>query len=236
LVETHRRGLKTAQQVAAVTDAAEWIQTVIELHRPDATRILDFPHAAQRISQIGQLALDPQAPESATWLTDQLHTLKHAGPAEVLAQLPLFTENLAYLEKRQAQMQYPTFQAQSWPIGSGSVESANKLVVEARLKGAGMHWSRSQVNPMLALHNVVCNDRWREAWPQIADHLCRQAALKRRQLQSSVGLTFNLTPLHLSLPHHLNLIALPPIILGVAFLPIVLSFVLQKTEPHPLKL
>ena len=31
---------------------------------------------------------------------------------------------LAYLEKREAQMQYPAFQAQGWPIGSGAVESA----------------------------------------------------------------------------------------------------------------
>lgn len=193
LVETHRRGLETAQQVAAVTDAAEWIQTVIEFHRPDALRILDFPHAAQRISQIGPLILDPQASETTTWLTNQLHLLKHDGPAEVLVELrrlqqqhpqqPLLTENLAYLEKRQDQMQYPTFQAQGWPIGSGSVESANKLVVEARLKGAGMHWDRAQVNPMLALRNVVCSDRWTEAWPQIADRLCRQAALRRQQLQ-----------------------------------------------------
>jgi hypothetical protein len=60
-------------------------------------------------------------------------------------------------------MQYPLFQAQGWPIGSGIAESANKLVVEVRLKGAGMHWARASVNPMLALRNAVCNDRWDEA-------------------------------------------------------------------------
>ncbi|MSP14427.1 MAG: hypothetical protein EXR62_15925, partial [Chloroflexi bacterium] len=43
----------------------------------------------------------------------------------------------------------------------------NKLVVQARLKGAGMHWARQHVNPMLALRNVVCNDRWEEAWREI---------------------------------------------------------------------
>ena len=32
-------------------------------------------------------------------------------------------------------MQYPTFLAAGWPIGNGAVESGNKLVVEARLKG-----------------------------------------------------------------------------------------------------
>jgi len=41
--------------------------------------------------------------------------------------------NLVYLEKRKDQLQYPQFQTQGWPIGSGIVESGNKLVVEARL-------------------------------------------------------------------------------------------------------
>ncbi|HEY6409025.1 MAG TPA: hypothetical protein VIY29_16310 [Ktedonobacteraceae bacterium] len=51
-----------------------------------------------------------------------------------------------------------------WPMGSGSVESANKLVVEARLKGAGMRWGRHNVNPMLVLRNAVCKRRWQETW------------------------------------------------------------------------
>jgi len=49
-----------------------------------------------------------------------------------------------------------------WPIGSGMVESANKLIVEARLKGAGMHWDPANVNKMLIVHNAVCNDRFKE--------------------------------------------------------------------------
>ncbi len=54
-----------------------------------------------------------------------------------------------------------------WPMGSGMVESANKLVVEAQLKGSGMHWARDNVNAMLAVRNVVCNDRWAEGWAQM---------------------------------------------------------------------
>src|SRR5437016_5979462 len=69
-------------------------------------------------------------------------------------------------------MQYPTYQQAGWPIGSGSVESANKVVVEARLKGAGMRWERHNVNRMLALRNAVCNRRWTETW---------QAARRQRQ-------------------------------------------------------
>lgn len=201
LVETHRRGVENAQQVAAVMDGAEWLQGFVAYHRADARRILDFPHAAEYVSKIGQAAYGADTPELAAWLPTQLHELKHSGPAPVLAELRRLTqthpaahslglpEALAYLEKRQAQMQYPTFQAQGWPIGSGAVESANKLVVEDRLKGAGMHWAPEHVNPMLALRNTVCNDRWAEIWPQIETRLRLQARqaqtvrLQKRQQQ-----------------------------------------------------
>ncbi len=51
LVETRRRGLEDATQVAAVTDGAVWLQGLIEVQCPQAVRILDFPHAAQRLSE-----------------------------------------------------------------------------------------------------------------------------------------------------------------------------------------
>jgi hypothetical protein len=35
------------------------------------------------------------------------------------------------------------------------VESATKLVVEARLKGAGMHWAEAHGNPLLALRKAI---------------------------------------------------------------------------------
>lgn len=76
-------------------------------------------------------------------------------------------------------MQYPQFRRDGWPIGSGMVESANKNVVEARLKGPGMHWQRKNVNPMLALRNAVCNDRWREMWQKALRQHRKLQALQR---------------------------------------------------------
>jgi hypothetical protein len=57
--------------------------------------------------------------------------------------------------------------AQGYPIGSGGVESANKVVVEARLKGSGMHWARATVNPLVALRCRWCNGHWTREWPAI---------------------------------------------------------------------
>jgi hypothetical protein len=191
LVETQRRGVETAQAVAAVTDGAEWIQKFIDHHRFDAVRILDFPHAAEYMSTFAQVLWGANSEEKANWLHEQLHQLKTAGATPVLttlrqvasqqAERPELTGALAYLEKRTAHMQYPTFQAAGWPIGDGAVESANKLVVEARLKGSGMHWARPNVDPMLALRNIACNDRWAEAWPQITATLRQQAQQRTTQ-------------------------------------------------------
>ena len=97
-------------------------------------------------------------------LRDLSRDLEATGKADPAAR-KVVKGSLEYLEKRREQIRYAEFQAMGYPIGSGAVESANKLVVEARLKGSGMHWARDDVNPMVALRNIVCSDRWEEAWP-----------------------------------------------------------------------
>ena len=197
LVETHRRGVEQATEVCAVQDGAEWLQGLVDYHRADAVRILDFVHAAEYVNAIGQAVQAAGGRLSATWLTGVLHRLKHQGPERVLKHLawlaarypsPVVQEQLAYLQKRAAHMQYPSYQQAGWPIGSGNVESANKLVVEARLKGAGMRWGRQNVNPMLVLRNAVCNRRWNETW---ATALTQRQVLRtsRRQADSQQRLT-----------------------------------------------
>jgi hypothetical protein len=195
LVEMHRRSVEKAGEVAAVMDGAEWEQGFADYHCPAAIRILDFPHAAEHVNQIGEALYGEHTAESRAWLSERLHRLKHEGPDELLLefqQLQLahpekeaIASNLAYLAKRRAQMQYPHFQAQGWPIGSGIVESGNKLVVEARLKGAGMHWAETHVNPMLTIRNIICSDRWKEEWPKIEARLRQQARERRTQLHCS---------------------------------------------------
>jgi hypothetical protein len=177
--ETQRRGTETAGVVCAVQDGAVWLQELVAVHRPDAVRILDFAHAVQQISAVGQAVWGAGSGEAMAWLDRQCHALKHDAPDDVLAAIRAVPVDkaaipaqaaatrdavLGYLESRRAQIEYARFQAAGYPIGSGIVESANKLVVEARLKGAGMHWERAHVNPMLTLRNAVCNQRWQEIW------------------------------------------------------------------------
>jgi len=186
-VETHRRGTSNAQRVCAVVDGAEWEQEFITFHRWDAVRILDFAHAAGYVAQAGQAVFGVGTAETSEWIGEQLHELKHGKPRHVLdamrrlkelardeEALASVTQGLEYLEKRREQVQYALFRSLGYPIGSGIVESANKLVVEARLKGAGMHWRREHVNPMLALRTLECSERWEEDWPLVRQRLSTQ--------------------------------------------------------------
>jgi hypothetical protein len=189
-LELHRRGLEGARRVGAVVDGAVWCQSFVDLHYPEAVRILDFAHAAEYLTVIAQMQGVAGPLVSPTRLAELRHALKHDGPASVLPLLRTLVATqsnttdlascLAYLESREAQMQYPAFLADGWPIGSGMVESANKLVVEDRLKGAGMHWAEANVNGLLALRNAVCNDRWDESWTVIEREQRSQVSARRQ--------------------------------------------------------
>lgn len=191
LAETYRRGVGTALVVVAVMDGADWLQRFIDFHRPDAIRILDFPHAVGYLTQASHEAFGAGTAATSEWLGTQAHALKHDGPDAVLAALRALPPGeqrdtaLGYLEPRLAQLQYPTFRAAGYPIGSGIVESANKVVVQDRLKGSGMHWAPASVDPMLALRTVACADRWDEAWPQISRRLRADARARSRQLRAN---------------------------------------------------
>lgn len=191
--ELRRRRVGEARQICSVTDGAEWCQSLMSIYRPDTLQILDFAHAAEHLSQLLEALEQAGLRFPDRMLSRCLHVLKQRGPAALLrmanrlsndlAQQKGTGEHLEYLRKREALMQYPTFRTQGWPIGSGMVESANKLVVQARLKGPGMHWQRSHVNPMLALRLAECNDRWQEMWHQ-AVHQQRCVHASQRSTQT----------------------------------------------------
>jgi len=193
VAELRRRGIERAKEVCAIQDGAEWIQGFVQGHRHDAVRILDCAHAASYVYESADKIREGGGHLPAKWVDGVLHRLKHEGPTRVLRHLsrvarryPQIQGQVTYLQKRRDLMDYPTYQQQGWPIGSGSVESSHKLVVQARLKGPGMHWKPEHVNPMLALRLALLNERWGESWQdqdrlrQRQQHLKRQARQQQR--------------------------------------------------------
>ena len=188
--EVRRRGVERAKEVCAIQDGAEWIQGFVRGHRHDALRILDFAHAAKYVDQIGAAVRVGGGHLPTKWEEAVLHRLKHEGPTRVLEHLswlaqryPQVHTDVTYLLKRRELLDYPSYRAAGWPIGSGSVESSHKLVMQARMAGPGMHWKPEHVNPMLALRLALCNDRWPEYWAEQLRLRLRQRLLARRTHQ-----------------------------------------------------
>lgn len=156
---------------------------------------IPLPPEDQMLS--GQQAAKRQQKRFEQWLQEQGHELKTGDAAQVLAELErlrtlmqekgqagaveTLDKSLHYLRERREMIRYASFRAQGYPIGSGSVESANKLVVQSRMKQAGMRWGPSHVNAMLAMRNLACNDRWTEGWAAIRGMWRKQEAAARTQ-------------------------------------------------------
>jgi hypothetical protein len=180
LAEVHERGVENAEKVLAVNDGSLWIQSLTDYHCPDAIHILDFSHAAEHLATAGKAVLEEHSDRFQNWYREAAHRLKHQPPGQTLARLYLMHRQTAdqsaqdtilqqidYLERRRAQIDYPYFRARHYPIGSGSIESAHKHVVQKRMKQAGMRWADDNINPMLALRNLIANDRWHDGWDAI---------------------------------------------------------------------
>ncbi len=83
--EVRRRKVGEAKQACAVMDGADWLQTFTDRHRPDALRILDFPHAAEHITKLVEAVTQTGMRFPPQMLDRCLHILKHRGPRPRLA-------------------------------------------------------------------------------------------------------------------------------------------------------
>lgn len=148
-------------------------------------QILDFYHASGHLA--GAAPGMRGKSERATWLTDACHSLKHdAGAASRLADElatqvqsgsrlrsaePALQAAAGYFANNLERMNYSTFTAMNFPIGSGVTEAACKTVVKARLCGSGMQWTRSGAQTVLTLRSILLStSRWASLWQYLDQH------------------------------------------------------------------
>ena len=70
------------------------------------------------------------------------------------------TSEIHYFETNRHRMRYAEFRAEGYPIGSGTMESACKRVIGARLKQAGRRWTKAGAQAVLSLRTHLLSDRW----------------------------------------------------------------------------
>lgn len=149
-------GLDRADVWVALSDGGAGLEDWVRTNFPRVGAVvLDFFHAAEYLGKLAA-ALHPhdegKAQEQAgAWA----RVLRDEGGDAMIGVLEAFdwpavkgragvrAEVLGYFRNQRHRMDYPTYEANGWFIGSGAVESACKTVVGQRLKGSGMRWSEA---------------------------------------------------------------------------------------------
>ena len=178
-------GCERAAELVVLGDGAEWIWKIVRHHFSDAVEILDFYHASEHVWEIARSVFGEQNPAGERWAEKQCERLQKQGPdglMRALRALLRFGERhglcesareavrvgLEYFGRHRERMQYPRYRKAGLMIGSGPVEAACKVVVGARLKQAGMRWSVTGADAVLAARTAVlggCYDEIaRHAW------------------------------------------------------------------------
>jgi hypothetical protein len=170
LLELARRTGFGATALSCITaDGAPWIWNLADAYFPNSRQILDWYHARQHLSVAAQ-ALFPDQPTAATaWFQAHTDDLFEGHLPSIVAELDQADRDdvAAYFRTHQARMAYSDFQAEGFPIGSGSVESEVKQF-KHRLDGPGMTWSRPGVEHMIRLRAAVLDGSFDARWSQAA--------------------------------------------------------------------
>lgn len=170
-----RRGVEKAKTLVSVNDGAVWIWLIVAMCYAPCVEIIDWWHLVEKLWAAANALLGQGQAQTTAWVHQQkshlwtgqrravLQALRHLCPRT--APLPEAVRPLlSYLFHHRHRMDYERFRQAGYPVGSGSTESACKVVVQERMKQAGMRWNRESAQAMLALRCVLLSGRWDEVW------------------------------------------------------------------------
>jgi hypothetical protein len=171
-VHAEKRGIRNAVEVIGIHDGGNWIDPLWEQHFNCHARILDYYHAAEHLHEAAK-ATHPADAKTAKILGDDLVTLMWDGNTEqLLTRLrdlstqagepmendppthprKILAQKIGYFQTHKNHMDYPTYRAKGWPIGSGITESGVKLYGK-RVKGTEQFWNVAGAETILALRS-----------------------------------------------------------------------------------
>lgn len=147
------------------------------------SQVLDFYHATQYLAKVAKVVHPRSVEYQRAWMDSHCHILKYevGAASRLLAEMEAIEpkrlpesvrsgllDAITYFRHHHHQMHYAQAVAWNLPIGSGVTESACKLIVKARLCGAGMKWKERGAGIVLSLRTLTYTPgRWQQFWSKI---------------------------------------------------------------------
>lgn len=145
-----QRQAQLAQELIFLGDGAEWIWNLVQEHYPEAIQIVDWFHATEYIAPVATAAFSSEDQQQA-WIKQVRADLWDGDLEAVIVAFDRFTAHqraaeaatkaVTYFTNNRQRMDYPTYRAKGYQIGSGTIESGCKQIVSQRLKVAGAIWA-----------------------------------------------------------------------------------------------
>lgn len=155
------RGSGTALRMQCVADGEDALEKALRDAFPHAVFTNDFYHACEHAHALCLALLpEPEAGREYRFLKGLLYRvgadsvvrrIRKKYAAELKASETAAKE-LAYLDKRAANMRYGWLRGNGYFVGSGHVEAAARILVVRRCKQAGMHWRLHNAVRVCAIH------------------------------------------------------------------------------------
>lgn len=160
-------GIDYCRERALLGDGAAWIWQEGAKHFPQTDEIVDLFHVLEYLWAVARARFPTQEAQKG-WVDAQRKQLLANGVKKVIGAVrgwktgnkeaaKLKKQVVGYLRAQAHRMQYETYAAKGYHLGSGVAEAGNKQVVQARMKGAGMRWGEVGAEAMLHLRAAVCS-------------------------------------------------------------------------------
>lgn len=166
------------KETVILSDGASWIANMAEELFPDAQHILVLYHLKENVYDFSKSKFGMDESKYVPWAERINGMLEDGRAEEVLAELNP-NEKYAncvnlhhYITTHLNHIRYPEYKAKGYFCGSGAVESGNKVVLQKRLKQAGMRWEPQTAQYLLTLKAKYESERWeRDVTQFVMGHL-----------------------------------------------------------------
>ena len=163
-----KNGYGRYAKVVVLSDGAAWITNMTGEIFGGAQHILDFFHLSENVYDFAKELFDLDEKKYTPWAQRITEMLRQGKADEVLNELDALprikdrrcVDLAAYIRKHRAHIDYPSYVAQGLFIGSGAIESGNKVVLQKRLKQAGMRWEAQTAQYLLTLKSKQESGLW----------------------------------------------------------------------------
>ena len=164
-----RNGYGKYKKTVILSDGATWIRNIKEELFPDAQQILDLFHLKENTYEFAKDIFKNDESKYRPWAEKICVRLENGEWKDVLKSLEKYKDrppkqgcvNLyTYISNNTNNIDYPTYKQQGFFIGSGAIESGNKIVLQNRLKLPGMRWNVKTAQYVLSLKAKMESGLW----------------------------------------------------------------------------